>query len=173
MRSGSGLFRLTRWAVWGIGIGGLAACAAGSSNSPGVPPALKHSWEVNFNRGDAAAVAALYAPDALLLVSGSEPVRGAAAIRREVETMIRSGAQVHIETAENVGSGDVAYVYGTYAVKQGPDGKEIDHGTYVEVWRRRAGEWKITIDINASSLPPAPAASWQGPSPMKWKPGPA
>jgi len=159
MRSGSRLLRLTRLAVWGVGIGVLAACAGGSSNSPGVPPTLKHSWEVNFNRGDAAAVAALYAPDAQLLVSGSEPVKGAAAIREQVEAMIHSGVKLRIDTSENVGSGNVAYVYGSYIVTQGPDGKEVDHGTYVEIWRRRAGEWKITIDINASSLPAAPASS--------------
>ena len=156
---GAGL-PLTRMAAWGVLTAGLAACTAGSSNSPGVPSALKHSWEVNFNRGDAAAVAALYAPDAQLLVSGSEPVKGAAAIREAVESMIRSGVKLRIDTAENVGSGDVAYVYGTYRVRQGENGKELDHGTYVEVWRHRAGEWKITIDINASSVPPpAPATS--------------
>jgi uncharacterized protein (TIGR02246 family) len=147
---------LTRLALGALSAGVVAACSPGASVSPGVPPELKHSWEVNFNRGNAAAVAALYAPDAQLLVSGSEPVKGAAAIGEAVDSMIRSGVKLRIETTQNVGSGDLAYVYGDYAV-QGGDGKEVDHGTYVEVWRHRAGDWKITIDINASSLPATPA----------------
>ena len=58
------------------GAGMLVACGTTGSVSPGVSPELKHSWEINFNRGDAAAVAALYAPDAQLVMSGSEPPRG-------------------------------------------------------------------------------------------------
>src|SRR5947207_1888480 len=44
-------------------VSALSGCTACRLLSPGVPPELKHSWEVNFNHGDAAAVTALYAPD--------------------------------------------------------------------------------------------------------------
>lgn len=129
---------------------GLAACTPAASVSPGVPPELKHSWEANFNRGDAGAVAALYAPDAQLLMSGSEPVVGPAAIRAAVESMIKSGVKVKIDTSQNVGAADIAYVYGTYSILERAGGREAEHGTYVEVWRRVDGVWKITIDINAT-----------------------
>jgi uncharacterized protein (TIGR02246 family) len=128
----------------------LAACAPERSVSPGVPPELKHSWEVNFNRGDAAAVAALYAPDAQLLMSGSAPVVGAAAIRAAVESMIKTGVKVKIDAAQNVGAADLAYVYGAYSILEHAGGREVERGTYVEVWRRVDGAWKITIDINAT-----------------------
>lgn len=91
----------------------LAACAAPGAASPGVPAELAHSWEVNFKSGDAAAVVALYAPDAQLVMSGSDPAKGTAAIRASVESMIKSGVKVHVEATEKVGAGDIAYVYGT------------------------------------------------------------
>lgn len=151
------------------GVAGLAvACGATGSVSPGVSPELKHSWEEHFNHGDAAAVAALYAPDAELVMSGSENAKGTAAIRSVVDAMIQSGAKVHIQTSQNVGAGDIAYVYGTYEVLDHEGGKATERGSYVEVWRRLGGVWKITLDVNAAgpALTPAAAAS-PAPEPTK------
>jgi ketosteroid isomerase-like protein len=131
----------------------LFACTDRASVSPGVSPELKHSWEVNFNRGDGPGVAALYGHDAQLIMSGSAPVRGAAAIRAVVDSMIRSGVKVHIESSENVGAGDLAYVFGTYSILDSAHGKIVEQGSYVEIWRHRNGEWKIAIDINATGSP--------------------
>ena len=119
--------------------------------SPGVSPELKHSWEVAFNRGDAAAVAALYAEDAQLVMSGSLPARGKAAIRAAVEAMIKSGVKVRIGTDQNTGSGDLAYVYGHYSVLDHDGVKSVEEGSYVEVWRRRGDAWLIDLDVNAVS----------------------
>ena len=134
----------------------LSACTSSSSVSPGVPPELKHSWEVNFNRGDGAAVASLYAPDAQLIMSGSAPVRGADSIRAAIDSMIKSGVKVHIDSSENVGAADIAYVFGTYSVLDPEHHQAVERGSYVEVWRRRSGEWKILIDINATGAPTHP-----------------
>ena len=144
----------------------LGACGARGSVSPGVSPELKHSWEVNFNRGDAAAVAALYAPDAQLVMSGSETARGPEAIRAVVAAMIQSGVKVHIDSSQNVGAGDIAYVFGTYSVQDHEGGKEVERGSYVEVWRREDGAWKISLDVNATGpavAAPAPAAEASSP----------
>jgi uncharacterized protein (TIGR02246 family) len=133
---------------------GLSACTRSSRTvTPGVPPELKHSWEVSFNRGDAAGVAALYAPDAQLLMSATAPIRGADNIRRTVEGMIKEGLKVKIDDEENVGSGDLAYVFGHYRVLKGEGGPAIEHGGFVEVWQRREGVWAIHLDINASGAP--------------------
>lgn len=146
----------------------LAACGASGSVSPGVSPELKHSWEVNFNRGDAAAVVALYAPDAQLVMSGSETARGAEAIRAVVEAMIKSGVKVHIDSSQNAGAGDIAYVFGTYSVLDHDGGKEVARGSYVEVWRRQDGVWRISLDVNAAGPALATAAPAAGaPPPAK------
>jgi uncharacterized protein (TIGR02246 family) len=128
----------------------LAACAAPPRVvEPGVPPQLKHSWELSFNQGNAKAVADLYAPDAQLVMSGAAPIRGPADIRRAVEEMIKTGAKVHIDVETNVGAGDIAYVYGNYTISDGKVGRETERGRYVEVWRRRDGAWAIVLDVNA------------------------
>jgi ketosteroid isomerase-like protein len=126
----------------------LTACGD-SVVSPGVPVELKHSWEVSFNQGNSAAVAALYSEDAQLAMSGSAPILGKAAIRKTVDDMIKSGVKLRIGAAQNVGSGDIAYVYGPYSVFEHDGGREVESGTYIEVWRRRAGAWLIDLDVNA------------------------
>lgn len=134
----------------------LAACKPTPTIvSPGVPPELKHSWEVSFNRGDAAAVAALYEPDARLLMSGSAPVIGRANIQKAVADMIAARLQAKIDAEQNLASGDLAYVFGSYRVLHAHNGTEAERGSFVEVWRRRKGAWAISVDINAA----APAAA--------------
>ncbi len=135
---------------------------AGCSNgvvSPGVPPELKHSWEVAFNRGDIDGVVKLYSPDAQLVLTGSAPIKGREAIRAEVEKILKSGIKVRIGSEQNAGSGDLAYVYGDYSMLEQEGGKEVEQGAYVEVWRRRMGTWLIDLDVNTSGPSPAGSAS--------------
>jgi ketosteroid isomerase-like protein len=133
----------------------IGACSGGTV-SPGVSPELKHTWEVAFNRGDSAAVAALYSPDAALIMSGAAPVKGPAAIRAVIDAMVKSKVKVRIGSEQNVGSGELAYVYGPYSVFDHDGGQVIESGTYLEVWRRRGGTWQIDLDLNA--VGPATAA---------------
>lgn len=128
----------------------LAGCGSSEIASPGVAPELKHSWEVSFNKGDAGAVAKLYSDQAVLVMSGSNPVHGREGIHKALDDMIQSGVKVQIGTAQNIGTGDLAYVYGPYSVLDHEGGKEVENGTYVEVWRRRGGTWQIDLDINST-----------------------
>jgi ketosteroid isomerase-like protein len=122
-----------------------------------MPPELKHSWEVSFNKGDADAIARLYSGQAELVMTGAPPVKGPEAIRAAVEQMIRSGAKVEIGSAQNVGAGDIAYVYGPYAVRDHEGGKVIEQGSFLEVWRKRNGTWQIDLDVNSTGAAPNPA----------------
>jgi len=125
----------------------LSVAGCSGLQGPGLPLAQKHSWEGSFNRGDSAAVAALYAPDAQLVTSGAAPVRGRAAIRAEIDKMLQSGVKVHIGTARAEQAGDLAYFYGPYSVssKQGV----VEKGMYLEIWRRHDGRWLIELDVNS------------------------
>lgn len=116
-----------------------------------MPLAQKHFWEESFNRGDSAAVAALYAPDAQLVMSGAAPVRGRAAIRAELDRMFQSGVKVRIDTARAEQAGDLAYFYGPYGVssKQGV----VERGMYLEIWRRHGKRWLIELDVNSTGAP--------------------
>ncbi|HEV7611532.1 MAG TPA: nuclear transport factor 2 family protein [Steroidobacteraceae bacterium] len=143
----------------GLAAASIFAGCSRSATSPGVSPDLKHSWEIAFNRGDAGAVAALYAPNAELVMSGAVPVRGPSAIRAAIDVMIKAGVKVRIGSEQNVGNEDVAYVYGPYSVLDKAGGRVVETGAYLEVWRRRRGIWQIDLDVNAVGPPIAPAAT--------------
>jgi len=55
------------------------------------------------------------------------------------------------------GSGDVAYVHGTYEMDVTPPGMTVamhDKGKYLEVWKKQAdGSWKVVRDIFNSDMP--------------------
>ncbi len=127
----------------------LAGCQRRIDSEP--PLAQKRSWEVSFNRGDSAAAAALYAPDAELVMSGSPPIRGRAAIRAAIDSMIHSGVKVRIDTDRISAVGDLAYFYGPYSVLS--DQRVVERGTYLEVWHRYGRQWLIDLDVNATGAP--------------------
>jgi uncharacterized protein (TIGR02246 family) len=129
----------------------LSVAGCGGPQSTGLPLVQKHSWEDSFNKGNSAAVGALYAPDAELVMSGVAPVRGREAIRAAVDKMVQSGVKVRIDTARAQLAGDLAYFYGPYSVssKQGV----VERGTYLEIWRRHGEHWLIELDVNATGAP--------------------
>jgi ketosteroid isomerase-like protein len=90
-------------------------------------------------------------------MSGSAPARGRAAIRTAIEAMVRSGVKIRIGAEQNTRSGDIAYVYGRYAVLDHDAGKTVEVGSYLELWRRRNGRWQIDFDVNATG-PVVPAS---------------
>src|SRR5581483_9871389 len=86
-------------ALWLLPVGMLLSLGGCSHRVETTPPlAKKESWETSFNRGDTAAVVALYSQNADLVLSGAPPVHGRQAIRAEIEKMVRSGVKVSIES---------------------------------------------------------------------------
>ena len=122
--------------------------------SPGISPELKHSWEISFNKGDIARVVELYSPNAQLVMSGNPVAQGPTAISAALTAMFQSGVKAHIDSEQNVASGDLAYVYGHYSVLDKEGGHSIEDGHYIELWRRHGGKWLIELDVNA--VGPAP-----------------
>lgn len=132
----------------------LTVAGCGAPNSTSIPLAQKRSWETSFNRADSGAVAALYAKDADLVMSGAAPVHGREAIRAEVDKMLKSGVKLRIGTDRVEAAGDLAYFYGPYTVSS--DQGIVERGTYLEVWHRTAGHWQIELDVNATGAPVNP-----------------
>jgi hypothetical protein len=48
----------------------------------------------------------------------------------------------------------VAHEVGTYAML-GADGKELDRGKYIVIWKKEGNAWKIHRDIWNTSMPAA------------------
>lgn len=138
-----------------------AEAAPGESDLAAVQQAIAdvdRQWEEAANRGDAEAVAALYADDAYFLAPNAELVQGREEIRELLQGLVDMGlANVDFTTVDVGASGDLAYEVGRYSLDLQQPGVS-DQGKYVIVARRQAdGSWKLVADIFNSSLP-APGA---------------
>ena len=119
-------------------------------------------WMDDINAGNADAVAAQYADDALLMPPNAPTATGRAAIReaiaRESAGMKQGGLTLKSTATTGVGvTGDLAWMSGTYAVTDAK-GATIDTGKYLSVHRKINGAWLYTRDIWNSDNPPPPAA---------------
>ena len=125
------------------------------------------AWFKAFNAGNADAVAATYADDAVVMAPGAPPASGAAAIKQQIVKEIAGAKSGGVSLAQGklndvAVKGDMAWHAGTYSVIK--DGKTVDTGSYMEVLRKKGGKWLIVRDIWNSSTPP-PAAPPPAPAP--------
>lgn len=114
--------------------------------------AANAAFEEAFGRGDAAALADLYAAGAQLLPTNSDVVEGRDAIRAfwqsVMDTGIDGGELVSVEVE---GFGNDAYEVGRYSLTSG--GKIADEGKYIVLWKREGDRWKLFRDIWNTSRP--------------------
>jgi ketosteroid isomerase-like protein len=111
-----------------------------------------------FGKGDAAVVAALHAADARVLPQNARPVEGTQGIQAFWQGLMSRGARlVQLETLRLEARGELAYEVGDYiaTTQSGPGQTVVHSGSYVVVWRREGGEWKVAAAIwNASRAAP-------------------
>lgn len=97
-------------------------------------------------------IALLYTKDARLLPPNSEPVQGREGIRGFWDAAIKKGiAAIVMKSAEVVDLGQWANEVGVYTLYD-VNGNEIDHGKYMVLWQRSAGQWHLHRDIWNSNL---------------------
>jgi uncharacterized protein (TIGR02246 family) len=153
-------------------VAGVAALAACTKTPPPTPDtaadeaavrAVNIAWFKGYSAGDGAAVAALYADDAVLNAPGAPAARGKAAIRefymKDVAALAAAGlANVDGPTSDVGLSGDLAWQWGTYKVTD-KSGAAVDTGKYLTVFQRKDGKWMIIRDTWNSDAPPAASAA--------------
>lgn len=106
-----------------------------------------------FARGDAGRIATLYADDAQLLPPGNMPVQG----RADIESLWRGVLalpvkEMHLTTVEFTVHGEDASEVGRYTLL-GNDGRELDAGKYIVLWKKGAAGWKLHRDMWNSNAP--------------------
>jgi uncharacterized protein (TIGR02246 family) len=109
-----------------------------------------------FNTGNAQALAAYYAEDAVFLGPNADTVRGRSAIQQMFNSMAPLKPNLSFSPDRIVQSCDLAYEYGHYQMKMtAPNGSPFtDIGKYATVWRRMPdGSWKIVADMINTNLP--------------------
>lgn len=124
--------------------------------------AADSTWFSAHNAGDADAVAALYADDAVISVPGAPAARGSAAVRaaiaKDVADMKAGKLTLAPSPTADVGvSGDLGWIWNTFTAKD-KSGATVDAGKYLTLLARRDGQWRIIRDIwNSDNAAPAPA----------------
>jgi uncharacterized protein (TIGR02246 family) len=109
---------------------------------------LNDAWTAAFNKGDAAAVAAMYTEDGYVLPPGAEIVKG----RTAIEAFWRQAAQqmgdAKLTVLDVLPLGRAAArEIGTVTLKTKSQPPQEVVGKYVVVWRKVGGKWKLATDI--------------------------
>jgi uncharacterized protein (TIGR02246 family) len=146
----------------------LAACAKTAAPDTAADEAavkaINIAWFKAFNAGDGAALAALYAEDAVLSAPGAPPARGNASIReyyvKTAATFAAPGLTNEDGPTSDVGvSGDLAWQWGTFKVTD-KSGAVLEAGKYTTLFQRKDGKWMIIRDTwNSDVAPAAPVAA--------------
>ncbi len=110
-----------------------------------LPPELARvltDYEKNWQAGNAAALAELFATDGFVLPNGKAPVKGRAAIQK---LYTKNGAPLSLRAFAYATQGDVGYIIGGYS---GEPGKP-DDGKFTLTLRKGAdGRWLIVSDMD-------------------------
>ena len=109
---------------------------------------LNAEFAAAFNKGDAAAVAAMYAEDAVVLPPGADMIRGRDAIRAFWAHMAEQAQDAKLSTVDVKPLGpDAAREIGTFSLRtKGQQPQEVS-GKYVVVWQKAGNDWKLATDI--------------------------
>ena len=129
--------------------------------------ALGDQYAAAVNSNDAAAVAATYADDAIMMDPGEAAIEGKQAIQAVYEARAKENAGKTVAFTfaftqlETQVAGDWAYDRGNYTVTVTPkSGKPMERSNkYLTIYKRQPdGSWKIYRDISNSSEPLPSAA---------------
>lgn len=137
--------------MWRIAI--IVGCLVlGATGAPAQDRAmiqqLNEVWMAAFNKGDAAALAAMYTEDAYVLPAGAEMVKGRAAIEGFWRRAVQQFGDARLTALDVLPLGpEAAREIGavTLTTKNQPPQEIV--GKYVVIWRKVGGEWKLAIDI--------------------------
>jgi len=150
-----------RTALAALAITAFASTAWSQSKDARAIRELSDQWQRDIAAQNVDAIVALHAPDAVVMMSHAPVATGSVAIRGMwAETVKLPGLDLHwTPTKIEVVSPTRAIEYGTYADSYDtPQGKEKDAGTYVTIWHKINGKWRVALDSPNTTTPLAPAA---------------
>jgi uncharacterized protein (TIGR02246 family) len=141
---------------------GLASAALAADGAE----ALDQAWMKGMKAGDAAAVAACYASDAVLWLPGAPEARGAKDILDEYTGLLAANTvtEVSLTDGHYATSQNMSYGWGHFTMTLTPKAGGAPTsmvGRYVDVARKVDGKWKYVADHASTDPPPAakPAAA--------------
>ena len=142
-----------------LGVLSLGACAPATVNQASEEQTirgLENDWQHAIATRDVEKIVSLHAPDAVAMFSNSPMASGSAAIRSTYDGLVKipGVSLTWVPTKIEVVSPTVATDFGSYTLSyDGPQGRVTDHGNYTTVWHKIDGQWRVAIDIGASTTP--------------------
>ncbi|MEP6687954.1 MAG: SgcJ/EcaC family oxidoreductase [Gemmatimonadales bacterium] len=139
--------------------GASAAAAPLSAADIAAIRAVDTAFAAAANAGDAAALSALYLPDAHLMPPNTATIEGRDGIGKFWEGFVGAfAAKTALSSDEIEGYGDLAYARGRFTMDLTPKGKGgapmHEVGKYLEILRRQPdGSWRYAVDMYSSDLP--------------------
>jgi ketosteroid isomerase-like protein/quercetin dioxygenase-like cupin family protein len=145
-----------------IAIAALVQSAAAQSSDERAIRAASTQWQQDIVAQNVDKIAAVYAPDAIVLMANTPAVKDPSAIRSGWVQMVKTpGLDLRWTPVKvEVTSPTSATEYGTYTESHdGPNGKVSDAGNYVTLWHKVNGQWRVGLDATISSAAPAASAA--------------
>ena len=143
----------------------LPATTAGQSRDERAIREASQAWQRYIAAQQVDSIVALHTSDAVILFANSPVIKGLSGVRSSWGDIVKlPGLNMHWTTTKiDVASPTVATEYGTYTDSYDtPSGKESDSGTYVTIWNKVNGKWRVALDAPVSTMPAAAAAPAEG-----------
>lgn len=143
-----------------LALGAVLMAGAAAAADTGAA-ALDKAWAEAMLANDAAAIGALYAPDAVMYPPDAMELKGREAIQKSYEDLLggMKVVQAKLKPARYVTRGGTSIAWGrfslTLAPKAGGDPVQME-GRYMEVAKKIDGAWLLVADHASLPLPPAP-----------------
>jgi uncharacterized protein (TIGR02246 family) len=137
---------MPRTALFSIALA-LCAGSAGAQSGPDIQK-LEDAFAAAFNKGDAAAIAAMYAENGLALPPGAALVKGRKAIQAfwaQAATQL-GDMKLKVVAVTPLGP-DTAREIGTLGLMTKTQPPQPLIGKYVVIWRKTGAQWLAETDI--------------------------
>jgi uncharacterized protein (TIGR02246 family) len=153
-----------RMALAALAVAAFASTAWSQQSEERAIRALSDQWQRDIAAKNVDAIVALHTPDAIVMMSHAPVATGSAAIRTMWGEGVKTPGLALSWTPSKIEvvSPTRAIEYGTYTESfDTPQGKGNDAGSYVTVWHKINGKWRVALDAPVTSvpLPVAPAAA--------------
>ena len=140
--------------IFALMLGGLVSAQAYADDMGSALKSAAHVFKTAFADNNPAAVAGLYTKDATLLPPNHAMLSGKDNIHTFWQGVIKAGVhEIKLETVNIEEQNDTAIEIGLLQLKDS-NGKALDNGKYIVVWKKKNGTWKYHRDIwNSDNAP--------------------
>jgi uncharacterized protein (TIGR02246 family) len=138
-----------------LGLGAVAAPAFAQggatpqTDGKQVADSIESKWMTNYNSGNSAGVASLFAPDGTIATQAGTVLNGPQAIQDALAARIKAGwPKITTTVLQANAVGDAAWFLGEYAYTgTGPNSGKQLRGHFAKVLTRNGADWRIRLLI--------------------------